>query len=35
MGAEVKVLGNMNFDIARRRFTVILHITFGFQHFLT
>ena len=35
MRAGVKELGTVNFDIRRQSFTVILPITFDFQHFLT
>ena len=35
MRAEVEGLGTVNFDIPPQSFTVILIITFDFQHFLT
>ena len=35
MKAGVEGLGTVNFDIPPRGFTVILLITFDFQHFLT
>ena len=35
MRGKVEGSGTVNFDIPRRRFTVILLITFDFQHFLT
>ena len=34
MGAGVEGRGTMNFDIPPQSFTVILLITFDFQHFL-
>ena len=35
MGTGVEGLRTVNFDITPRSFTVILLITFDFQHFLT
>ena len=35
MGARVEAPATVNFNITPRSFTVILFITFDFQHFLT
>ena len=35
MRIEVEALGSVNFDVTYRSFTVILFISFDFQHILT